>query len=154
MLPMIQAIIALVLFVLPSAGGLLLTYLIDYKPPLVVRLAFAIVTGVVGVSLIAFTLASVWGLSAITICSSALASFLIPLVWTRKVHRNVIDDIHQCYLAAKSSPSSWSKQSLVALSFGFATMGFLAFVFWCGVFDRNRAIITKMVDNYADLALH
>jgi hypothetical protein len=154
MSPIIRAIITLALFVLPSAGGLLLTYLIDYKPPFVVRLAFAIVAGVVGVSLIAFALASVWGLSAISICSSVLASFVIPLVWTRKLHRNVIDDIHQCYRSAKSSLSSPGKQSLVGLAFGFATMVFLAFVFWYGVFERKRAIITRMLDNYADLALH
>ena len=154
MLPIIEALIALALFVLPSAGGFLLTYLSDYEPPFLVRLAFAIVIGVVGVSLIAFTLASIWGLSAISICSSVLASFLIPFIWTRKLHRSVVDDIHQCYLAAKSSLSSPSKQGLVAIAIGFATMVFLAFVFWYGVFDRNRAIITRMIDNYADLTLH
>jgi hypothetical protein len=154
MLPIIQVTITLALFVLPSAGGFLLTYLIDYKSPFVVRLAFAIVTGVVGVSLIAFTLASVWGLSAISICSSVLASFLIPFIWTRKLHRNVVDDIHQSYLAAKSSLSSPSKQSVAAVALGYTTMVFLAFVFWYGLFDRNRAIITRMIDNYADLALH
>jgi hypothetical protein len=154
MLPIIEALIALALFVLPSAGGLLLTHLIDYEPPFLVRLAFAIVIGVVGVSLIAFALASVWGLSAISICSSVLASFLIPFIWTRKLHRRVVHDIYHCYLTAKSSLSSPTKQSLVAIALGFATMVFLAFVFWYGVFDRNRAIITRMQDNYANLALH
>lgn len=154
MLPIFEALIALALFVLPSAGGLLLTYFIDYKPPFLVRLAFATVTGVVGVSLIAFTLASVWGLSAISICSSLLASFLIPFICARKFHRRVVDDVHQCYLAAKSSLSSPSKQNLIAIAFGVGTMVFLVFVFRYAVFDRNRAIITKMVDNYADLALH
>lgn len=152
--PIIEALIALALFVLPSAGGLLLTYLIDYKPPFLVRLAFATVTGVVGVSLIAFALASVWGLSAISICSSLLASFLIPFIWTRKFHRSVVEDVHQCYLAAKSSLLSPTKQSLFAIYFGLGMMVFLAFVFWYGVFERNRAILTKMQDNYADLALH
>lgn len=154
MLPIIEALIALTLFALPTAGALLLTYVIDYEPPFLVRLAFATVTGVVGVSLIAFALAIASGLSAVSICLSLLASFLIPLVWTRKSHRSVVDDIHQCYLAVKSSLSSPDKQSLAAMTFGVGTIVFLAFVFWYGVFERNRAIITKMQDNYADLALH
>lgn len=147
-------ILAIALFILPSAGGLLLTYLIDYKPPFLVRLAFGTVTGIVWVSLIAFTLASVWGLSAVSICSSLFASFLIPFIWTRKLHRTVVDDIHQSYLAARSSLSSQSKKRLVGIAIGVGAMAFLAFVFWYGVFERNRAIITKMQDNYADLALH
>src|SRR4029079_15973300 len=87
-------------------------------------------------------------------CLSLLASFLIPFFWTRKIRRSVINDIHESYQAAKSSLLSPSKQSLVAIAFGVGTMVFLAFVFWYGFFDRNRAIITKMIDNYADLALH
>lgn len=118
------------------------------------RLAYAIVIGLVLVSLSAFTLASVWGLSVISICSSLLVSFLIPFIWIRKFYRTVVDDIHQCYLGAKSSLLSPTKQSLVAIAFGSGTTAFLAFVFWSGFFERNRAIITKMVDNYSDLALH
>jgi hypothetical protein len=119
-----------------------------------VRFAFATVIGVVGVSLIAFAIASVWGFSAVSICSSLLASFLIPFVCTRSLHRSVVDDIHRCYLTAKSALASPSKQSLVGIAFGVGTMVFLAFVLRYAVFDRNGAINTRMLDNYSDLALH
>ncbi|WP_413290887.1 hypothetical protein [Bdellovibrio sp. HCB337] len=130
---------AFALFLLPTLGGWLLTHFFDFKPPAVVRLAFAIVLGVVIVSLTAYILALVWALSTTSILIAVLISFFGPLAFIRKF---------------KTGDSFSFRSHLGALLGGTAVMTFLAFVFAQGVYEQDRAIVTKMVDNYADLALH
>ena len=145
-------VFAALVFLLPMCGALLLSYLVEVRVPYLVRISFSFVVGLIAFSLLSFALAWLIGLTWVSIGVAALGSFLIPVVVTSRVRRNAIEEFKAQLFLLKSL--TWNRSKILAVVFVCFGVVFLALVFDRGFYEDNGAIMTKNVDNYADLTLH
>ncbi len=147
-------LLSLSCIVLASAGGFLLTYSFYEHAPLWVRTAFGVSIGMVGFALLTFFLAWWLGLSGGIIGLAALATFLIPLVVSRKYLVGAFRQIGELPGSLRSSFRTQRRWTILVLAYALLMSLLLGRIFLQGVFEHNGDIGTGMVDNFADITIH
>lgn len=142
--------LALLLLVVTTLGGALLTYLYDEDAPLGVRLSIGLVTGSIASGLIGYGLALLFGMTPLTVVLSALP-LLGPLAVLRSsiVRARLRRDVRRAFRLRLRSPGHR------ALWVAFLLVGALLVVLFRGaMYEENGEIWTTNHYNLGDLPWH
>lgn len=144
---------AIFLALLIAVGGTLLSYFYDAASPLSTRCAMGICSGFALFATIAFALALLLGLNAVTI-SLALAIFLIPIYLTRASwQKNWRRELETSFSGALQQGETPRSRRATRLVLG-ALVLFVWWVFSRVFYEKPDGIYSAYVNNLGDLPLH
>jgi hypothetical protein len=141
----------LALILMATLSGSLVTYAYDEDAPVAARLCAGACVGLASFGLAVLLLATLWGLTALTIIL-ALVFISLPaaLILSRKVRARVRADL----LTLRLSPSRPSRGA-VAYAIFYALAAILLWaVFDRAMFERPDGIYTGVLNNFGDLPFH
>ncbi len=143
-------LLALLLVIIATAGGIALSYLYDKDAPFLVRLAMGLTTGLTAQGLVVFALALHFGLS-IGVMLLGSIPFLTPLLIFRdqQIRQRFSADLQrQLHFRGRS------KHRFAHLLISLALLGMLLWVFQGAIYYKDGGIWTRNHQNYGDLPWH
>src|SRR5712692_6455859 len=148
-------VISLALSFIAIASGTLLTYTYDEDAPLASRLCAGTCIGFGALGLVGFILASILGLTMVTLALTGTVLATPFLLLINEASRARVDDdctrAWQAISRASSRPSRWA----VIYFLFYATVAIVMWlVFSRALLDKPDGIYTGVLNNYGDLPFH
>ncbi|MDX6713333.1 MAG: hypothetical protein QOH96_4349 [Blastocatellia bacterium] len=148
-------LVSILLTLLVVASGTVVTYLYDEGSPLAARLCAGACLGLTALGLVGFVVASVMGLTPLSICISG-AIVGLPLLLLRKPERltSVRNDLRSGLRNLRYAVERPSVRSTGTVLFFLSFTILMWLVFDRVMFERAGAIYTGEPNNYGDLPFH
>ncbi len=148
-------IASLALTLLVTLSGTIATYLYDEKASLGARLCAGVCFGLTALSLVAFIVASLVGLTgAAIIISTAICCSPLALFWDPAIKAKLKQDLQGFSTGARRLFSRPDVESIGYLLFYAATTVILWKVFDRAVIEDETGISTGLLNNFGDLPFH
>ena len=148
-------ITSLALALLVTLSGTVATYLYDEKSSLGARLCAGVCFGLTALSLVAFVVASLVGLSGAAIAiSTAICCSPLALVWDPAIKARVKQDLQSFSTGTRRLFSHPDAESIWYFLFYLATTLVLWNVFDRAVIEDETGISTGLLNNFGDLPFH
>ncbi|HEU4766774.1 MAG TPA: hypothetical protein VFS77_05345, partial [Pyrinomonadaceae bacterium] len=148
-------ITSLALALLVTLSGTVATYLYDEKASLGARLCAGVCLGLTALSLVAFVVASLVGLSGPAIAiSTAICCSPLALVWDPAIKARVKQDLQSFSTGTRRLFSHPGAESIWYFLFYLATTLVLWNVFDRAVIQDETGISTGLLNNFGDLPFH
>jgi len=148
-------VISLALSFIAIASGTLLTYTYDEDAPLASRLCSGACIGFGALGLTGFVLASILGLTILTLALTGVVLFTPFLLLIREERRaKVGDDFNRAWSAISRASSRPGRWAVIYFLFYATVVIVMWLVFARALLDKPDGISTGVLNNYGDLPFH
>ena len=148
-------VISLALSFIAIASGTLLTYTYDEDAPLASRLCSGACIGFGALGLTGFVLASILGLTILTLALTGVVLFTTFLLLIREERRaKVGDDFNRAWSAISRASSRPGRWAVIYFLFYATVVIVMWLVFARALLDKPDGISTGVLNNYGDLPFH
>ncbi len=148
-------VISLALSFIAIASGTLLTYTYDEDAPLASRLCSGACIGFGALGLTGFVLASILGLTILTLALTGVVLFTTFLLLIKEERRaKVGDDFNRAWSAISRASSRPGRWAVIYFLFYATVVIVMWLVFARALLDKPDGISTGVLNNYGDLPFH